>query len=676
MQQALARGTSNTRLLFLVLLCLLAFAALAEPTQCPCSPLQDDLQQPLISASCTNQTGIDPHAAVGESPCSPPGRVESDVLQLESDGGLLLQQCKALLTCEQPALLEALVPPTANGICPVEILQSEFSADHQPSGTGSCQPVPSSTSNLIATLSAPVEHAVAASNQQKLASDSSEEDRHNFALSKDGAKIVASNKEAKKASAILDTDSDTFMKNECKAEKWFIIELSQVAKVDSFQLSQYELYSSRVKDFEVRGRQAHPRAQGGEYSKSLNTTGWQLMGKYTAAKIKGSQTFTVAEPAWLKYLQFHFLTHHGSEPMCALNDVLVFGKSAAEDLEDQLSDEALLTEARDSADAKASEAAASINANGNTDSQAAQARISSTAQQVPIEARVDASSNAGLQNASGILQPGNVSGSGKQAHAQQQASFNSTSSPYQPGQQDHEQRGAGSGRMPHPVLSDSADLTADKVHSVELENEAFLREAPPGAPDTESKAEVRGEPSTEDLLLPHNSAGSTKARHGGSIYDMLVQEIKSLKLQQKQTPRQLAELQRNLSMHMQRTAAELGALDQTIKGLQADMHLMQTVKSGLAEDSNTAVATLSDVDVDLRAVLLQLESMQRALHQVQHRVTAIVLLAIIAWLGVVVLTAPALGQLTWILWIPVFLIAAIGVVWLMPCIIRILPGSV
>jgi len=39
---------------------------------------------------------------------------------------------------------------------------------------------------------------------------------------------VASNKEAKKASAILDTDSDTFMKNECKAEKWFIIELSQV----------------------------------------------------------------------------------------------------------------------------------------------------------------------------------------------------------------------------------------------------------------------------------------------------------------------------------------------------------------------------------------------------------------------------------------------------------------
>lgn len=63
----------------------------------------------------------------------------------------------------------------------------------------------------------------------------------------------------------------------------------QVAKVDAFQLSQYELYSSRVKEFEVRGRQSHPRGQGSDYSKALNTSGWQLLGKYTAAKIRGTQ---------------------------------------------------------------------------------------------------------------------------------------------------------------------------------------------------------------------------------------------------------------------------------------------------------------------------------------------------------------------------------------------------
>ena len=63
----------------------------------------------------------------------------------------------------------------------------------------------------------------------------------------------------------------------------------QVAKVDALQLSQFELYSSRVKDFEVRGRQSHPRAQGSDYSRTLNVSGWQLLGKYTAAKTRGSQ---------------------------------------------------------------------------------------------------------------------------------------------------------------------------------------------------------------------------------------------------------------------------------------------------------------------------------------------------------------------------------------------------
>ena len=240
------------------------------------------------------------------------------------------------------------------------------------------------------------------------------------------------------------------------------------------------------------------------------------------------------------------------------------------------------------------------------------------------------------------------------------------------GKQDTEQRA--SGQLQQPALSDIAEVTANNV---DLENEALLQAAPLITEEAKAaiKAGARGQQSAEELALPHNSAGSAKSRHGGSIYDMLVQEIKSLKLQQKQAPRQLAELQRNLSVHMERTAAEVTSLDQTVKGLQGDLDLMRRIKSRDVEDSATALATLSDVDVDLRAVLAQLESMQRALHQVQHRVTAIVLLAIIAWLGVVVLTAPALGQLTWILWIPICFIAAIGVLWLMPCMFRILPGN-
>ena len=64
--------------------------------------------------------------------------------------------------------------------------------------------------------------------EEKLDEEEEDGDRHNFASAKDGAKIVAANKDAKKPSAVLDSDSDTYLRNECKADKWLAIELSQV----------------------------------------------------------------------------------------------------------------------------------------------------------------------------------------------------------------------------------------------------------------------------------------------------------------------------------------------------------------------------------------------------------------------------------------------------------------
>ena len=72
----------------------------------------------------------------------------------------------------------------------------------------------------------------------ELTLEEEDEDRHNFVQARDGAKLVAANKEAKKAAAVLDSDGDTFCKNDCKADKWYIFELSQVAKVDTLELSQ------------------------------------------------------------------------------------------------------------------------------------------------------------------------------------------------------------------------------------------------------------------------------------------------------------------------------------------------------------------------------------------------------------------------------------------------------
>lgn len=230
-----------------------------------------------------------------------------------------------------------------------------------------------------------------------------------------------------------------------------------------------------------------------------------------------------------------------------------------------------------------------------------------------------------------------------------------------------------------PQTADAAAAAADAEpmlrgpQAAPLQSNTDLKPDPKPDPKPDSKSDT----SAEELLLLHNSASSSKARHGGSIYDMLVQEIKSLKLQQKQAPRQLAELQRNLSHFMEKTTAEFGVLDQAVKGLQADLDSLQQLKVN-PEASNTAVARFSDVDVDLHSVLAQLESMQKVLHQVNQKSINIAFLAVVGWLlviviGVVILIAPALGQLTWNLWLAISVIGGIGVVWVLPVDFRILP---
>ena len=60
------------------------------------------------------------------------------------------------------------------------------------------------------------------------------------------------------------------------------------------QVSQFELYSSRIKDFQLRARLKHPRSDGADYAKSLDSPNWQLLGNFTAAKAKGTQAFKVS----------------------------------------------------------------------------------------------------------------------------------------------------------------------------------------------------------------------------------------------------------------------------------------------------------------------------------------------------------------------------------------------
>eukprot|EP00898_Chlorokybus_atmophyticus_P000252 jgi/Chlat1/1227/Chrsp115S00069 len=158
--------------------------------------------------------------------------------------------------------------------------------------------------------------------------------RFNYAAADFGAKVVAANAGSKSASAVLSKDRDKYMLNSCSApEKWVVIELSEEALVDTVALTNYELFSSSVRDFQVLGSRTYP------------TSEWLLLGEFEAQRAtqkRVTQRFEIEEPvAWVRYIQLRLLSHHGEEPYCTLSYVEVFGVDALESFKAEM---ALMTE--------------------------------------------------------------------------------------------------------------------------------------------------------------------------------------------------------------------------------------------------------------------------------------------------------------------------------------------
>ncbi|WIA10730.1 hypothetical protein OEZ85_010903 [Tetradesmus obliquus] len=158
----------------------------------------------------------------------------------------------------------------------------------------------------------------------------------NLADLSDGASVLAANPEAKRPERAIDKDIDSFMKNDCVAHKWMIIELSQLGTVETVKLTMKELYSSRVHTFRVFGRSSHPRKDGPDLTASLASESWQLLGSFTAENRRGTQAFSLPQRSRVRYLLLTFDTHYGSEAMCAMNWIEVLGVSAAQELEEAL----------------------------------------------------------------------------------------------------------------------------------------------------------------------------------------------------------------------------------------------------------------------------------------------------------------------------------------------------
>jgi hypothetical protein len=69
------------------------------------------------------------------------------------------------------------------------------------------------------------------SKEQAAGQSSSRRRRINLASASDGASVLAANSEARKPERTIDGDDDSFMKNDCAADKWMVVELSQVSNM-------------------------------------------------------------------------------------------------------------------------------------------------------------------------------------------------------------------------------------------------------------------------------------------------------------------------------------------------------------------------------------------------------------------------------------------------------------
>ncbi|CAL0302549.1 unnamed protein product [Lupinus luteus] len=142
---------------------------------------------------------------------------------------------------------------------------------------------------------------------------------YNYASSSNGAKILASNKEAKGASNILSRDKDKYLLNPCSSEhKFVILQLSEEILVDKIYIANFEHHSSNLKDFHLHGSLLYP------------TDNWVFLGNFSASNVKQAQSFVLKEPQWVRYLNLNLQSHYGSEFYCTLSIVEVYGVDAVD----------------------------------------------------------------------------------------------------------------------------------------------------------------------------------------------------------------------------------------------------------------------------------------------------------------------------------------------------------
>ncbi|XP_076645647.1 SUN domain-containing ossification factor-like isoform X2 [Halictus rubicundus] len=143
----------------------------------------------------------------------------------------------------------------------------------------------------------------------------------NYASPDCGAKIVATNPEARSARSVLASTRDEYMLNTCTSRIWFVVELCEAIQAKKIELANFELFSSSPKDFSVYISDRFP------------TRDWSIVGQFAAKDVKDIQSFVLQPHFFGKFIKVELHTYHGSEHFCPVSLFRAYGTSEFEVLE-------------------------------------------------------------------------------------------------------------------------------------------------------------------------------------------------------------------------------------------------------------------------------------------------------------------------------------------------------
>lgn len=144
--------------------------------------------------------------------------------------------------------------------------------------------------------------------------------RYNYASFDCAARVLATNAGCRSASAILQSQKDSYLLNLCSyPEKYVILELCQDIRIDTLVTANFEYFSSTVREFRV------------SVSKKYPAVGWRELGRFVGENTRKEQIFHINQAdVYSRYLRIDFDTYYGNEYYCLLSVLRVYGMTMME----------------------------------------------------------------------------------------------------------------------------------------------------------------------------------------------------------------------------------------------------------------------------------------------------------------------------------------------------------